>query len=127
MTLEVAVVAADRQVWSGEADGVVARTTDGDFGVLTGHAPLLGVLGPGVVQVRRSGEDGATPLLVAITGGFVSVADNHVSILAEQAELADDIDASAAADDLRRAEQGDDAGAVAIARARVAVASGTPH
>jgi F-type H+-transporting ATPase subunit epsilon len=68
---------------------VVARTADGDVGILPHHAPLLGILGDGAVQIRA--EDGTT-IVAAVHGGFLSVADNRVGILAEVAELADEID-----------------------------------
>ena len=82
--LEVELVAADRKVWTGEATMVVARTTDGEIGILPGHAPILGILVDGAVQIR--GEDGST-IIAAVHGGFLSVADNHIGILAEAAEL----------------------------------------
>ncbi|MGZ4589707.1 MAG: F0F1 ATP synthase subunit epsilon [Actinomycetes bacterium] len=87
--LEVELVAADRKVWSGAASMVVARTTDGEIGILPGHAPVLGILGDGAVQIRE--EDGTT-VVAAVHGGFLSVADNKIGILAEVAELASEID-----------------------------------
>lgn len=117
--LRVALVAADRQVWSGDASMVIARTIDGDIGVLPGHAPVLGVLDAGVVEVRREGEPA---LLAAVDGGFLSVADDQVSILAERADLPEDVDRDAAAQELTRAEQDGDAAAAQRARARVALA-----
>ncbi len=119
--LQVALVAADREVWSGEADMVIARTMEGDLGVLPGHAPLFGVLAGGVVEIRRSGD---TPLRAAVDGGFLSVADDNVSVLAEQAELPDEVDTSQAQEDLRLAEQEGDAAAAQRARARVNLGSG---
>ena len=87
--LHVELVAADRQVWSGEATLVVARTTSGDIGVMPGHQPLLGVLESGPVTIRTS--DGGT-VVAAVHGGFISFADNKLSLLAEIAELSDEID-----------------------------------
>lgn len=69
--LHVALVAADREVWSGEATLVVARTTSGDIGVMPGHQPLLGVLESGPVTIRTS--DGGT-VVAAVHGGFISFA-----------------------------------------------------
>ncbi|MCZ9340913.1 F0F1 ATP synthase subunit epsilon, partial [Streptomyces sp. TRM76130] len=86
--LHVALVAADREVWSGEATLVVARTTSGDIGVMPGHQPLLGVLESGPVTIRTS--DGGT-VVAAVHGGFISFADDKLSLLAETAELADEI------------------------------------
>ena len=70
-TLQVELVAVERKIWSGEATMVIARTTEGELGVLPGHAPLLGQLAEGgVVTIRTdSGED----VIVAAHGGEVSV------------------------------------------------------
>jgi F-type H+-transporting ATPase subunit epsilon len=104
--LSVELVAADRTVWSGEADMVIARTVDGEIGVLPNHAPVLGVLVEGAVQIRQAGGD---VLAAAVHGGFLSIADNAVAILAEQVELARDIDVERARRALERATgQGDD-------------------
>jgi F-type H+-transporting ATPase subunit epsilon len=114
-TLQVELVAVERMIWSGEATMVIARTTEGELGVLPGHAPLLGELAPGgVVRIRaESGED----LVVAAHGGFLSVTEKGVSILAESAEIASEIDVERAREALRRAEaDGDDPDAQAAAR-----------
>jgi F-type H+-transporting ATPase subunit epsilon len=114
-TLQVELVAVERKIWSGEATMVIARTTEGELGVLPGHAPLLGELaGGGVVIIRtESGED----VVVAAHGGFLSVTDRGVSILAETAEIASEIDVERAREALRRAEgAGDDPEAVEAAR-----------
>jgi F-type H+-transporting ATPase subunit epsilon len=114
-TLQVELVAVEKMLWSGEASMVIARTTEGELGVLPGHAPLLGELAPGgVVRIRpASGED----LVVAAHGGFLSVTERGVSILAETAEFSSDIDVERAREALRRAEQdGDDPDALAAAR-----------
>ena len=113
--MQVELVAADRLVWSGEATMVVARTTEGELGVLPGHAPLLGQLAEGgVVTIRTdSGED----VVVAAHGGFLSVTDRGVSILAETAEISTEIDVERAREALRRAEEsGDDPEALDAAR-----------
>ena len=114
-TLQVELVAVEKMIWSGEATMVIARTTEGELGVLPGHAPLLGELAPGgVVRIRpESGDD----LVVAAHGGFLSVTERGVSILAETAEISTDIDVERAREALRRAEQdGDDPEALAAAR-----------
>jgi len=97
--LNVELVAADRTVWSGEAVMVIARTSDGEMGVLSGHAPVLGVLVEGAVQIRQTDEQ---VLVAAVHGGFLSIADNVVAILAEQVELAEDIDLERARQALER-------------------------
>jgi F-type H+-transporting ATPase subunit epsilon len=114
-TLQVELVAVERMIWSGEASMVIARTTEGELGVLPGHAPLLGELAPGgVVRIRpESGDE----LIVAAHGGFLSVTERGVSILAETAEISTEIDIERAREALRRAEQaGDEPEAVAAAR-----------
>jgi F-type H+-transporting ATPase subunit epsilon len=114
-TLQVELVAVERMIWSGEASMVIARTTEGELGVLPGHAPLLGELAPGgVVRIRTTeGED----MVVAAHGGFLSVTQRGVSILAETAEISSEIDVERAREALRRAEQdGDDPEALAAAR-----------
>ena len=114
-TLQVELVAVERKIWSGEATMVIARTTEGELGVLPGHAPLLGELAPGgVVTIRTdSGDD----LVVAAHGGFLSVTEQGVSILAETAEISSEIDVERASEALRRAEEdGDDPDALAAAR-----------
>jgi F-type H+-transporting ATPase subunit epsilon len=99
--LEVALVAAERTVWQGQAKIVIARTTDGDVGILPGHAPLLGLLQGGTVQVRT--VDGEY-FVAAAPDGFISVANDRVSILAENAEMGHDIDLEEARRELERAQ-----------------------
>jgi F-type H+-transporting ATPase subunit epsilon len=114
-TLQVELVAVERKIWSGEATMVIARTTEGELGVLPGHAPLLGELAPGgVVTIRvADGDD----LVVAAHGGFLSVTERGVSVLAETAEIAGEIDVERAREALRRAEAaGDDEEPLAAAR-----------
>lgn len=118
-TLQVDLVAPDREVWSGEADLVVARTTEGEIGVLPGHAPLLGELVPGPVRVQRGGEPA---VVAAVHGGFLSVTDAGVSILAEVVELAAEIDVARARSALDRATQAGPEDAEAAAAARRATA-----
>ena len=120
-TLHVELVAADRLVWSGEAKMVIARTTEGDVGILVGHAPLLSVIIEGVVDVQTA--DGET-WVAAVDAGFMSVANNRVSILSERAEMSHEIDLEKARQDLERAqasgENSDDAKeAVRRAEARI--------
>jgi len=100
-SLQVEVVSADRLVWSGEATMVIARTTEGDVGVLPGHAPILSLLIDGVVDVQT--VEGET-WVAAVSAGFLSVANNRVSVLAEYAEASHDIDLEKARQDLDRAK-----------------------
>lgn len=117
--LNVELVAADRKVWSGDATMVIAKTTDGDIGILPGHAPVLGVLLSGAVQLRREGGE---VVVAAVHGGFLSVANNEVVILAEEAELAEEIDVGQAERELDEFGGSDDEDALAAsqrARARI--------
>ncbi|MDQ3629515.1 MAG: F0F1 ATP synthase subunit epsilon [Actinomycetota bacterium] len=102
--LHVELVAADRVVWSGDANIVVARTAEGEVGILADHAPLMSLMVPGVVEVRT---DAGETVRAAVDSGFLSVGGNRVSILAEEAVLASDIDAAKATKDLAEAERGD--------------------
>ncbi|MBX6388227.1 MAG: F0F1 ATP synthase subunit epsilon [Frankia sp.] len=82
--MRVAIVSPEQEVWSGEAEMVVARTLSGEIGVLPRHVPLLGVLvSGGEVRVRTSGGEVAAE----VDGGFLSVTKEGVSILAEKASL----------------------------------------
>jgi len=106
--LEVALVAVDREVYRGEATMVVARTTEGEIGVLPGHTPLLGELADGGVVTIT--EAGGGSVVAAVHGGFLSITDEGVTILAEVAELATDIDVARAQSALEKARsEGDDA------------------
>jgi F-type H+-transporting ATPase subunit epsilon len=99
--MQVELVAADRLVWSGEAKMVIARTTEGDVGILPNHAPMLSLLVDGVVDVTTS--EGET-WIAAVDAGFLSVAHNRISILSEHAEMSHDIDLEKARADLERAK-----------------------
>lgn len=103
--MNVELVAPDRVVWSGEAEMVSARTTEGDIGILANHEPMLGVLVEHPVRIKREGED---ELVAAVLGGFLSVTRDSVSVLAESVELADEIDASEARQEYDRASGSDD-------------------
>lgn len=99
--LQVELVAADRLVWSGEANMVIARTTEGDVGILPNHAPMLSLMVDGVVDVQTA--DGET-WVAAVDAGFLSVANNRISILSEHAEMSHEIDLEKARADLERAK-----------------------
>ena len=99
--LQVELVAADRVVWSGEATMVIARTVDGDVGVLRGHAPMLSVLTDAVVEI--SPAEG--PVVIASAdGGFISVANDRVSILSAHILLAEEINVDEARVELEKAQ-----------------------
>ncbi|HEU4513860.1 MAG TPA: F0F1 ATP synthase subunit epsilon [Nocardioidaceae bacterium] len=99
--LHVELVAADRLVWSGEAKMVIARTTEGDVGILPNHAPMLSLMVDGVVDVQTA--EGET-WVAAVDAGFLSVANNRISILSEHAEMSHEIDLEKARAELERAK-----------------------
>lgn len=82
--LSVTVVAASGEIWSGQATMVVARTTEGEIGVLAGHQPTLGVLSSG--EVRISAANGERVVAKA-EDGFLSVDNNQVTVVAGTAEI----------------------------------------
>jgi len=85
--LQVDVVAPEGAVWEGEAVSVVARTTEGDIGILAGHEPLMAALVPCAAEVLT--PDGHREV-IAVEGGFISVFQNHVSLLSDAAVRAQD-------------------------------------
>jgi F-type H+-transporting ATPase subunit epsilon len=85
VALHVELVSVEREVWSGEATMVSARTTEGEIGIMPGHAPLLGQLAEGF-EVRITPESGSE-IAVTVSGGFLSVTNEGVTILAETATL----------------------------------------
>jgi F-type H+-transporting ATPase subunit epsilon len=82
--LKVAVVSVDQKIWSGEAKSLVAKTTEGEIGILAGHEPMLSLLVDGIVRVESL--DGSK-LEVNISGGFLAVDNNNVRVLAESAKV----------------------------------------
>jgi F-type H+-transporting ATPase subunit epsilon len=111
--MDVQLVAPDRMIWSGEAEIVIARTLDGEIGILPHHIPLLGVRAEAPVTIRRA-EEG--DLVAAVHGGFLSVGPDGVQVLAEVVELAEEIDTARAREALDRAQGSDDEDAAAAAR-----------
>lgn len=84
MTLNVKVVSATSEIWSGEAEQVVANTVEGEIGILTGHQPFLALLAKGEVRVSTSGGKKVT---VNADDGFLSVDHDTVTIVAGDAVL----------------------------------------
>jgi F-type H+-transporting ATPase subunit epsilon len=113
--MKVELVAVERRIWSGSANFVLARTMEGEVGVLPGHEPTLAQLEDAGV-VRVDGTDGSSTTL-AVHGGFLSITPETVTVLAEYAEIADEIDVSRARRALERADRSEPDGAAAAARA----------
>jgi len=130
LTLHVELVSPEQVLYSGDADMVVCRTTDGEIAFLTGHAQFVGSLGIGEVRVFEPTGD---VVHAAVHGGFVEVSHDRVTVLSDVAELADQIDVARAQ---RAAEQAElqvrDGGhpeaeaALRRARVRIEVAQGAP-
>lgn len=164
MTLHVELVVPDREIWSGSARMVIAKTHDGDLGILQSHPPVIGLLAEGsLVRILDAettasgrsgrggsdqdgsggsgpggsgGSDGPGPgagrsepeVIAAVSGGFLSVADDRVSILAHRAELGTEVDTSAARAELETASAdgqpaaGEEPAGARYARARLRAA-----
>jgi F-type H+-transporting ATPase subunit epsilon len=116
--LQVELVAADRTVWSGQATLVVAKTAEGDIGVLRNHMPVLSLLVDGIVEIVP--VDGER-MYAAVDGGFLSVANNRVSILSQFAALSHEIDVAAARAELESAQSEGDEGEERAKRAEVRI------
>jgi F-type H+-transporting ATPase subunit epsilon len=111
--LNVEIVAVDRKIWSGEATFVFTRTTVGEIGILPHHIPLVAQLvDDAMVRVERDGDN---DLRIAVDGGFMSVTEDGVTILAESAEFESEIDESSAKED----SESDDPKIAARGRARL--------
>ncbi len=117
--LRLDIVTAERQVYSDDVDLVVAPGVDGEMAILPGHAPLMTTLQPGELLIRRGGEE--IPLV--ITGGFLEVRPERVTVLADAAERVEEIDAERAEEAKRRAEErlGEKLGVTEMARAEAAL------
>lgn len=95
--LDVDIVAVERKIWSGKATFVFTRTTSGEIGILPRHIPLVAQLvDDAMVRVEREGED---DLRIAVDGGYLSVTEESVTILAESAAFESEIDADQAKTD----------------------------
>jgi F-type H+-transporting ATPase subunit epsilon len=102
--MQVEVVSADRVVWSGRSSNIIAKTVDGEIGILPGHEPVLGVLVPSAVVIFCD-EGTPTREIVAVDGGFISVSQGRVSILSEYARMADEVTVAEAEKELAEAQR----------------------
>lgn len=99
MLLEI--ITAESRVYGDEVDMVVAPGVDGQLGVLPHHAPLMTMLQPGEILIRKDGAD----TFMAVTGGFMEVIGNKVTILADAAERSEEINEARAQEAVRRAQE----------------------
>ena len=107
--MQVEVVSADRVVWSGKSSNIIAKTVEGEIGILPGHEPVLGVLVPSAVVIFCD-EGTPTREIVAVDGGFISVSQGRVSILSEYARMADEVTVAQAEKELAEAQRALDTG-----------------
>ena len=101
MPMMLEITTAERQVYSDEVDMVIAPGFDGQLGILPRHAPLMTMLKPGELTVRKDGED----IYVAVSGGFMEVLGNRVSVLADAVERSDEIDEERAQQAMQKAQE----------------------
>jgi len=101
MTIAVDIMTPEKMVLQTEAESVVVPAFDGELGILPHHAPLLAQLEPGEIRLRR----GATVDFFAVSGGFVEVENNRISIFAETAEMAHEIDVERARQSAEKAKE----------------------
>ena len=101
MPMQLQIITAERAVFTGQVDALVAPGIAGQLGILPNHAPLMTVLQPGELMVRADGDES----YLALSGGYLEVLGNRVTILADAAEDVDEIDEARAQEALARAQQ----------------------
>ena len=100
-TLHVEVVTAERELYNGEAEIVDAPGSEGQLGILPEHAPLLALLGAGPLKIKFQGAEE----ILFVSSGFLEVSNDHVTVLADTAEHADEIDEARAEQARREAQE----------------------
>ena len=100
-TIRLEIVTAERLVYAEDVDLVVAPGIEGELGILPHHAPLLTLLQPGELQVRKGDEE----IYLAVSGGFLEVLANKIVVLADTAERVEDIDEARAQEAMRQAQE----------------------
>ena len=100
-TLKLEIVTAERQIFSGDVNVIVAPGTEGQLGILPSHAPLMTILQPGELLIRKDGDE----IYMAITGGFLEVRPDKVIVLADACERSEEIDIQRAEEAKHRAEE----------------------
>jgi F-type H+-transporting ATPase subunit epsilon len=99
-TFHFDLVSPEQLVFSGEVEHVVVPGTEGEFGVLAGHAPLIAMLRPGVVKILGPDEQD-----ILVVGGFAEVSPEGLTILADRAVPLAEVDPAVIADEIRDAEE----------------------
>jgi F-type H+-transporting ATPase subunit epsilon len=99
-TVKLEIVTAERQVFSEDVTAITAEGAEGQMTILPNHAPLITMLAPGEMVIRKDGDE----IYLAISGGFLEVRPDRVIVLADACERSDEIDLERAAQAKRRAE-----------------------
>ena len=123
-TVQCEIVSANESLFSGPVEMVVATGSLGELGINAGHAPLLSDLKPGPVRIIKEADNEE---IYYLSGGYLEVQPNAISILADTAVRADDIDEAAAAEAVKAAEQGlaNQAGEIEYSKAAAMLAEAT--
>jgi F-type H+-transporting ATPase subunit epsilon len=100
-TMRLDIITAEREVYSDDVEVLVAPGIDGELGILPHHAPLITALQPGEILIRKDGEES----YLAVSGGFMEVMANRVTILADACERSDEIDEARAQEAVQRAQE----------------------
>jgi F-type H+-transporting ATPase subunit epsilon len=117
-TIRLEIITAERQVYADDVEMVVAPGMEGHLGILAYHAPLMTALQPGEILIRKEGED----TYLAVTGGFMEVIGNAVTILADACEYSEEIDEDRAQEAMERARERQSQQSSDLQLERVAVA-----
>ena len=99
--MRLEIITAEREVYADDVDIIVAPGVEGQLGILPHHAPLMTALQPGEILIRKDGE----PSYLAVTGGFMEVIANRVTILAEACEYSEEINEERAQAAMERAQE----------------------
>ena len=114
--IKLEIVTAERLVYSDEVDGITVPGASGELGILPQHASLMTIITPGVIAVKKGGEE----TILAVSGGFMEVQPERVIILADTAERAEEIDIARAEEARKRAEAAKAGAVTAGAEAQMA-------
>ncbi len=101
VTMRLEIITAERRVFSDDVEVLVAPGIDGELGILPHHAPLMTALQPGEIVIRKDGQES----YLAVTGGFLEVMGNRVTILSDACEHSDEIDEERARVAVQRAQE----------------------
>jgi F-type H+-transporting ATPase subunit epsilon len=100
-TIKVNIVTPDGPVYDSEVNMIIANTATGEIGVLPGHIPMVAPLQVGAIRLKKDGQTD----IVAVSGGFLEIRPDQVSILAQAAEVSKNIDVDRAKEAVKRAEE----------------------